>query len=259
MKDYSYRGKTVVSHNGRRAFSGANATENFMASVYLWMTGALVVTGLAAILTIGPAAFNPNVSQEEAIQIALGTAVGRAVFGSQFGYIALIIAEFAVVFFLALRINKMSKTAAMLAFFAYATLNGVTLSAIFLVYSLPSIATAFFISAGMFGGMSVFGLITKKDLTKIGSICGMLLWGVIIASLVNMFLKSPGFSWVVSLIAVVVFTGLTAYDTQKLKNMQISGDGDMYAKASIFGALQLYLDFINMFLALLRLFGRSRD
>lgn len=259
MNDYSYRGKTIVTERGTM-HSDADAAQRFMANVYLWMTGALVVTGLAAILTVGPAALNPAYTQEQAVQIALGTAIGRLVFGSKVGYIVLIVAELALVFFLAARIRQMSKPAAMAAFFAFATLNGITLSSIFLVYSLPSIGTAFFISAGMFGGMSLYGTLTKRDLSKMGNICGMAIWGIIISCVVNMFLRSPGFSYAISILTVVVFTGLTAYDTQKLKRLQLAdGSTDSYAKASIFGALTLYLDFINMFLALLRIFGRSRN
>lgn len=259
MNDYSYRGKTIVTERGT-VYSDANASQRFMANVYLWMTGALVVTGLAAILTVGPAALDPSISQDQALQVALSTAIGRLVFGSRIGYIVLIVAELAIVLFLAARINQMSKPAAMAAFFTYAALNGITLSSIFLVYSLPSIGTTFFISAAMFGGMSLFGTITKKDLSKMGNICGMALWGIIISCIVNMFLRSPGFSYIISILTVVVFTGLTAYDTQKLKKLQFSdGSTDTYAKASIFGALTLYLDFINMFLALLRIFGRARD
>jgi FtsH-binding integral membrane protein len=260
MDDFSYRGSTRVSEDGGSIFSTVNATQRFMTGVYMWMAGALVVSALAAVLTIGPVALNPNASLEEAVTSALSTPLGSLVFGSRFGHFILLGLELALVFYLSLRITKMSRVAAMLAFLGFATLNGVTMSSIFLVYSLPSITTAFFISAAMFGGMSLFGIVTKRDLSKIGSICGMALWGVIIASLVNMFLRSSGMSWIISFVTVIVFTGLTAYDTQKLKNMATGEEGtDMYVKYSLIGALSLYLDFINMFLAILRIFGRSRD
>jgi FtsH-binding integral membrane protein len=137
--------------------------------------------------------------------------------------------------------------------------NGLTLSVIFLVYKLDSIALVFFLAAAMFGGMSVYGLVTKSDLMKTAHLCVMGLWGVIIASVVNLFLKSSGFSWLISLVTVVVFTGLTAWDSQKLQRVAVAEEGsEIYTKQSIFGALTLYLDFINMFLALVRIFGRRK-
>jgi FtsH-binding integral membrane protein len=234
----------------------------FMTNVYLWMAGAMVITGFAAILTIGIPALDPSYSSQEAIQMARSSAIGQFVFGNPFGHIILVVVELALVFFLSARIAKMSRTAAMIAFFAFATINGITLSSIFLVYSLPSIGMAFFIAAGMFAGMSIFGMVTKKDLTKIGNICTMAIFGIIIASVVNMFMRSGTFSYIVSFVTVLVFTGLTAYDTQKLKGIQdniVDNGTDMVAKMAILGALTLYLDFINMFLALLRIFGRRRD
>jgi FtsH-binding integral membrane protein len=268
FENYSNRGAATVSEKGRVIY-GADSAQRFMTNVYMWMAGAMIITALAAILTVSPyvafmgALSGENLSTADAISAAMAySPLARVVFGSSIGYIVLIIAELALVFYLALRITKMSRTAAMVAFFAYATLNGVTLSSIFIIYTASSIATAFLVSAGMFAGMSVFGMVTKKDLSKVGSICVMAVWGIIIASVVNMFVRSGPFSLILSVITVVLFAGLTAYDTQKLKRMrtEITDNGtDMHAKIAIYGALQLYLDFINMFLALLRLFGRSRD
>jgi len=259
MNDWSINNSAVRQG---AAVPQSDAVSRFMTGVHLWMACALVVTGLAAIFTVGgPAALNPALTRQEAINLAMSMPLGRLILGNSISYIVLIVAELALVFFLAARINKMSKTAAMAAFFVFATVNGLMLASIFLVYSLPSIATSFFICAGMFVGMTVFGMVTKKDLTKAGSICFMALIGVIIASVVNIFLKSSMMSWIISLAAVGIFTVLTAYDTQKLKYLGYESEegSDAYTKHSIYGALTLYLDFINLFLALLRIFGRARD
>jgi FtsH-binding integral membrane protein len=268
FENYSNRGAATVSERGRVIYE-ADSARRFMTNVYMWMAGAMVITALAAILTISPyvafmgSLMGENLSTADAISAAMTySPLARIVFGSSIGYIVLIIAELGLVFYLALRITKMSRGSAMVAFFAYATLNGITLSSIFIIYTASSIATAFLVSAGMFAGMSILGAVTKKDLSKFGSICIMAVWGIIIASIVNMFVRSGPFSFVLSIITVLVFAGLTAYDTQKLKRLQaqITDNGTgMYAKMAIYGALQLYLDFINMFLALLRIFGRSRD
>jgi FtsH-binding integral membrane protein len=268
FENYSSRGAAVVTESGRVIY-GADSARRFMTNVYLWMAGAMVITAFAAILTVSPyvafagALSGETLSTAQSIEYAMAySPLARIIFGSSIGCIVLIVAELALIFYLAVRITKMSRASAMVAFFAYATLNGVTLSSIFIIYTASSIATAFLVSAGMFAGMSVFGLVTKKDLSKLGSICIMAVWGVIIASIVNMFVRSGPFSLALSVVTVLLFTGLTAYDTQKLKRMQaeITDNGtDMHAKIAIYGALQLYLDFINMFLALLRIFGRSRD
>ncbi|GMO26606.1 MAG: Bax inhibitor-1/YccA family protein [Termitinemataceae bacterium] len=210
---------------------------SFITGVYLWMGAALAITGITAYLT-------------------LSTGVYELVFTSRFAPIVLVLAELGVVMFLSARINSLSAFAATLLFLVYSTLNGVTFSVIFLVYTSTSIATVFFITAGMFAGMSVFGFITKADLTKMRSILGMALWGIIIASVVNLFLRSSGFNWLLSFITVIVFSGLTVYDAQKLTKIAASSDYNMQRKQSIIGALNLYLDFINMFLAMLRIFGR---
>ena len=172
----------------------------------------------------------------------------------------LIIAELVLVFVLSARINKMSVATATIMLIVYSALNGVTLSFIFVVYSLGSIAKTFFITTGMFGVMALVGATTKRDLSKMGSILFMALIGLIIASLVNIFLRSSGLEWIISLIGVVLFTALTAYDVQRVK--RLATETDLYddtqvGRLAVISALSLYLDFINLFLYLLRFFGRN--
>lgn len=175
----------------------------------------------------------------------------------------LIVVEVLVVMALSWMINKINSFVASALFFIYAALNGVTMSWIFLAYELGSVANVFFITCATFGGMSVYGYVTKRDLTTIGSICGMALWGLIIAGIINIFWHNDMAQFVISCIGVLVFVGLTAYDTQKIKQLAIGiadgeYDGETAKKAAVIGALQLYLDFVNLFLYLLRLFGRRR-
>ncbi len=178
-------------------------------------------------------------------------------------FFVLIIAELGMVFFLSARISKIQATTATSLFLGYAFLNGLTLSMIFLAYTSSSIASTFFITAGMFGAMAIYGLVTKRDLSGLGSFLFMGLVGIIIASIVNIFLKSSSLYWVISLLGVFIFVGLTAYDVQKIKKIGEDGIMDqgevMVRKGAIMGALTLYLDFINLFLMLLRFFGGSRN
>ncbi|MCL1637354.1 Bax inhibitor-1/YccA family protein [Elizabethkingia sp. HX WHF] len=214
-----------------------------MSKVYGWMSLALVVTGLIAYLVAG---------SETLI---------TAIMANKLLFYGLIIAEFGLVIWLSTRIAKMSTTTAIAAFMGYAILNGLTLSLIFLIYTFSSIALTFFVTAGTFAVMSVYGYVTKTDLTKIGKIMMMLLVGIIIASLVNLFLKSPMIYWITTYVGVAVFVGLIAYDTQKIKNyfLELNGDESLMGRMAIMGALTLYLDFINLFLFLLRLFGGGRS
>lgn len=172
-----------------------------------------------------------------------------------------LIAELVIVFSLSLRVSKIKYSTAQFMFYLYAIVNGITLSSIFFAYSIGTVYTAFLTTAISFGAMSVYGMVTKKDLTKIGSIFTMLLLGVIIASVVNIFLGSQGFDLIISFVAVALFAGLVAYDTQKLKSYYYmsANDYQMQRKIGIMGALSLYLDFINIFLRLLRIFGNRRD
>ncbi|HUO83595.1 MAG TPA: Bax inhibitor-1/YccA family protein [Thermoanaerobaculia bacterium] len=214
---------------------------DFIRSVYGWMFGGLLLTAAAAAWVV----FSPAMQQ-----IVLAN---RAVFWM------LAIAEIGLVFYLSLRIQKMSPAAAASAFLVYSLLNGLTLSVIFFVYQLGSIMQAFVVAGGMFGAMSIYGMVTKRDLTSWGSFFFMGLIGVILASVVNIFLRSPALTFAVSIIGVFVFVGLTAYDTQKLKGYARMATGDRATNLAVIGALALYLDFINLFLMLLRLLGDRRS
>ena len=220
----------------------ARVQQRFIQRVFNWMFVGLLMTGAIAFIL-----------ENNNRAIAYFSEHTGVVFG-------LLIAELALVFFLVARINKMSATTATLLFFLYAALNGVTLSLVLSVYTTASVVLTFAITAGMFGIMAVLGYVTKKDLSKLGSIFLMLLIGLILATLVNLFLQSSGLTMILSYLGVVIFCGLTAYDMQKIKQMGQSNSysGDMVTNATIIGALALYLDFINLFLYLLRIFG-NRD
>lgn len=211
-------------------------------SVYMQMAAALSITGLVAYFL--------SQSQDFWLFLANNTSLIWVV----------LIAQIVLVIWLSARFTRMSMTTATLLFILYSAMMGVTMSTIFMVYTMSSIASVFFITAGMFLVMSLLGYFTRMDLTRLGSVLFMALIGVIIASLVNIFLKSEMLYWVVSYVAVVVFVGLTAYDTQKIKQMLAEyGEVDeMGYKLALFGALTLYLDFINLFLYLLRIFGDRR-
>lgn len=216
----------------------------FVRSVYNWMFLGLALTGLVA------------------LYVSKSDAFFNIVFGNRLVFWALIIAEFGLVIAISGAINKLSGTAATGLFLLYSALNGATLSIIFRIFKDGTLATTFFVCALTFLACSIYGWTTKKDLTSIGSFMFMGLIGIIIASIINIFIGSSAIYFAISYIGVVVFIGLTAYDTQKIKNMaatQPAGlDGDVVRKGAILGALSLYLDFINLFLMLLRIFG-SRD
>jgi FtsH-binding integral membrane protein len=183
---------------------------------------------------------------------------GQALYGSPLMYV-LMFAPLALVFFLSFRIEHLSVSTARALFFVYAGLLGASLSIIFAIYTDASITRVFFVSAASFGALSLWGYTTQRDLTGMGSFLMMGLIGVIIASLVNIFLKSSGLDWIISVVGVLVFAGLTAYDTQKIKEMYSPmDDGTVGGRKAVMGALTLYLDFINLFLMLLRLFGDRR-
>lgn len=214
----------------------------YMTKVYNWMAVALLITGFAAYFTAG---------SEQLIQL---------IFGNKILFFGLIIAEIGLVGYISARIHKLSSFNATLLFLLYSLLNGLTLSFIFMAYTSGSIASTFMITAGTFGTMSVYGYFTKSDLTKIGNIAFMGLIGIIIASVVNFFLKSDMMSWIITYLGVAIFVGLTAYDTQKLKRIAMQGfeNEENREKSAILGALTLYLDFINLFLFLLRIFGNRK-
>jgi len=218
----------------------AATTQRFFVKVYTWMTIALVLTGLTA------------------LYVASSPTLINAIFSNTILFYGLIIGELLLVGSLVGWINRMSSQTAMAIFVGYSVLNGLTLSMIFIIYTAGSIASTFFVTAGTFGLMSLYGYLTKSDLTKIGNILVMALIGIVLASLVNMFLKSEMLYWIVTYVGVLVFVGLIAYDTQKIKKMSaytIDGTEEQQ-KGAIVGALTLYLDFINLFLLLLRILGR---
>ncbi len=222
---------------------------SYMLKVYNYMTAGLVITALAAYFTFSVAVGADGHSL---------TAFGAAVMQGPMRWV-LIFAPLGMVMFLSWRINTMSVAAAQLTFWAYAALVGMSFSTLGLIYTGSSIARVFLITAAAFGSLSLYGYATKRDLTGFGSFLFMGLIGLIVASLVNLFFQSTAMSFALSVISVLLFTGLTAYDTQQIKNTYYEGDdGTAIGRKAISGALHLYLDFINMFMSLLRLFGDRR-
>ena len=237
MSQYPYRNEPAwISASTAETVSRERA---FIRSVYAWMGGGLLLTALAA------------------LWVVKSVAMQQLLFASRGPFFVLMIAEIGLVLWLSFRITKMSPAAAASAFLVYSLLNGLTLSAIFFVYTQASIVQAFVTAAGMFAAMSVYGMVTKRDLTSLGSFMFMGLIGIVICSVVNIFLKSPGLAWAISFIGVFVFLGLTAWDTQKLKAYATAPQ--LRENLAVYGALALYLDFINLFLMLLRLFGGRRN
>ena len=225
----------------------------YMLRVYNYMFLALVVTGLTAywVYSISVTA------DQETGRLAL-TGIGQALFGSPLRWV-LMLSPLAVVIFINARLNRMSLGGAQAAFWVFSGLIGVSMATIFLLFTASSIAQVFFITAAAFGGLSLYGYTTKRSLSGIGSFLIMGVWGLIIASVVNMFMHSGMISWIVSLAGVGIFAGLTAYDTQRIKDMYTAGDdGTVTGKKAILGSLALYLDFINMFQFLLMLVGNRR-
>lgn len=227
------------SNFGQKQLDLSHNISVYLTKVYNWMAVALLLTGLVAYFT----------SQSEMMI--------QAIIGNRILFFGLIIGELALVGYISARINKISSYNATLLFLAYTVLNGLTMSVIFMAYTSASISTTFIITAGTFGVMSLYGYYTKSDLTKIGNLAFMALIGIIIASVVNMFMNSEMMSWIISYLGVAIFIGLTAYDTQKLKRIAMNGfeNEEGMEKSAILGALTLYLDFINLFLFLLRILG----
>ena len=212
-----------------------------MRKVYVWMTLALAITGFTA------------------YGVATSPGILQVIYGNQVIMWVLVIAELALVFGVNAAINRISLTTATLMFILYSVINGALLSSIFLIYTASSIATVFFITAGTFGVMALIGYTTKTDLSSMGKILFMALIGLVIATVVNMFIKSNGFMMILSYVGVFIFVGLTAYDTQRIKNMLLEAPdaSEGAQKIALLGALALYLDFINLFIYLLRIFGRK--
>ncbi|MDC0426531.1 Bax inhibitor-1/YccA family protein [Pelagibacteraceae bacterium] len=229
----------------------------YMLKVYNYMASGVLLTGIISLIvfkfsggmniTLGPTGFT-----------GLTNPFGELLFNSGFKWIVML-APLGIVIYLSFGIAKMSASKAQSIFWVFAALMGASLASIFIVYTQMSIARVFFITSGTFGAMSIYGYTTKRDLTKLGSFLMMGLFGIIIASVVNMFLKSSMMHFVISILGVLIFVGLTAYDTQKIKNMYLVSDsGELMGKKAVMGALTLYLDFINLFIMLLRLFGQRR-
>lgn len=216
----------------------------YMLGVYNHMTIGMAITGLVALA-----------ASWAAVQDGQLTAFGQAIYVSPLKWVVML-APIGMVFLFAAKVNSMAASTAQMVFWVFAALMGLSLSSIFLVYTGASITRVFFITAGMFAGMSLYGYTTKKDLTGMGSFLFMGLIGILIASVVNIFLASTMLHFVISVVGVLVFAGLTAYDTQAIKNDYWEGDdAETQSKKSINGALRLYLDFINLFMMLLHLFG----
>ena len=219
------------------------AERSFLSQVYFWMAMGLGLTGLVAAWM----ALNPSI------------VVGLA---RNFGlFLLLVLVQIGLVVWLSSQILQLSLITATIGFSIYATINGILFSSIFLVYTSASIASTFFVTAGTFGAVSFYGFVTKRDLTSVGSFMFMALIGLILASVVNWFFKSPALYWIITYAGIAIFIGLTAYDTQKLKMIHQQGfeSGDILKKMALLGALTLYLDFINLFLLLLRIMGRRRN
>ena len=224
----------------------------YMLKVYNYMTTGLVLTGFIAYF-FGKASVEAYVPGGVIL-----TPVGNMLFNSGLSFI-IMLAPLGFVFYLSARINKMSTTSAQITFWLFASIMGLSLASIFVQFTHSSIARVFFITAGTFGAMSLYGYTTKRDLTKLGGFLFMGLIGIIIASIVNIFFQSGMMAFVISVIGVLVFVGLTAYDTQNIKNMYYEGDSEeIDSKKALMGALKLYLDFINLFILLLQLFGQRR-
>ena len=219
----------------------SSASRKFIARVYGWMCAALVISAVVAF-------FTPTIP-----------ALLRFVFGTPFGFYALILAEIALVWWLSANIQKISSKTAAIAFLVYSVVNGVTLSVVFLAYPIANIVNVFAVSALMFGAMSIYGMFTKSNLMSVGRYLMMALFGLVIATLINLFLRSSMFDYLISFAGVALFTALTAYDTYRIaRTAEYADNREAFKNVAIIAALNLYLDFINIFLYLLRLFSNRR-
>lgn len=238
---YNQYNNRYTPYDGQPQYVTGSLVSDVMKRVFLTMTLGLLITAFTSLYC----ASNGSV-------ITFFAANSWAMLG-------LVIAEFAIVIGLSAGIKRLSTASATALFILFAVINGLSLFPIFYIYTGASIAKTFFITAGTFGAMSIYGYCTNRDLSRWGSILFMALIGLIIASLVNIFLHSDQLGWIISIVGVLVFVGLTAWDTQKIKEMALTAPGDTVGRLAVLGALTLYLDFINMFLYLLRFFGNSRD
>src|SRR5579884_3717288 len=225
----------------------------YMLRVYNYMAAGVALTGVVSWLT-----YNAAVVTNEAGRVVALTSFGQAIFSGPLT-IVLFLGTLGIVFFMSFRIDRLQPSTALALFMAYAGLLGLMLSSVFLAYTAASITRTFFISAAAFGALSLYGYTTQRDLTPVGSFMVMGLFGLILAVLVNMFLKSSGLEFAISVIGVIIFAGLTAWDTQRIKEMYSAyDDGTIAGRKAVMGALTLYLDFINLFLFLLRFMGDRR-
>lgn len=233
----------VMNESESTRWATSSALPVLMRKVYTWMALALVITGVTA------------------YGVANSPAILQMIVTNKILFFGLLIGELALVWGVSAMIDRLSLTTATLLFVLYSVINGVTLSFIFLAYTYQSVTSVFFITAGTFAAMALFGYFTKTDLSSIGRILFMALIGLIIATIVNIFVKSSGLGMILNYVGVLIFVGLTAWDTQKIKQMLATAEdaGETAQKVALMGALSLYLDFINLFLYLLRIFGSSRD
>lgn len=234
-----------MTNSNSTQISFVKEQNKFLARTYGWMTLALIISGLTA---FGTAHYISTVGIQNFYSFF------------QIGFPILAIAEIILVAWLSASISKISAAGASIAFIVYSVLNGLTLSSIFIVYNLSSLVIIFLTSAGMFAAMAIYGTFTKQNILSFGRYFSMALIGLIIATIINWIVKSATFDWILSIVTVVLFTGLSAYDAQKMCRVsERAENSDIFKKASIIGALELYLDFINIFLAMLRLFGKRKD
>jgi len=253
MSDFDRNVATARGGYADRAAAIDAGLRAHMIRVYNYMAAAVALTGVVAFFT-----FQLSAVTNEAGAIVGLTPLGQALFGSWLMWVVML-APLALVFFLSFRIQTLEAGTARLLFFVYAGILGISLATIFLAFTATSVTRVFFISAAAFGALSLYGYTTQRDLSAFGSFLIMGLVGVIIAMLVNLFLQSSALEFAISVVGVLVFAGLTAWDTQKIKEMySASDDGTVAGRKAVMGALALYLDFINLFLMLLRLFGDRR-
>lgn len=253
MSDFDRNSAAARGFGADRAVAIDAGLRAHMIRVYNYMSGGVALTGIAAWFTY----------QLAVVTNASGAIVGLTSFGQAIysgpATIILLLGTLGLVFFISFRINRLQVSTALTLFMVYAALLGVALSSIFIVYTGASIARVFFISAATFGAMSLWGYTTRRDLTSMGSFLTMGLFGLIIAMFVNMIWPNGMLSLMISVVGVLIFVGLTAYDTQKIKEMySVNDDGTVTGRKAVMGALSLYLDFINLFLMMLRLFGDRR-
>jgi uncharacterized protein len=241
-QDYNKLNGFNVRDNDLDVINGKEGLGQYLSRVYSWMFSGLLATAVAAFLTAGSQTFL------------------SAILTNPLLFYGIIIAELALVIFLSARIRKISYSTAVSVFIFYSVLNGITLSIVLLAFTMSSVAYTFAITSATFGIMSIYGYVTKTDLSRVRNILFMGLIGLIVLSVVNWFVNASSLSWLISILGLFVFLGLTAYDTQKIKEYYYASEGnnEMYRKSAIMGALKLYLDFINLFLILLRVLGRRR-